>query len=105
MKNIQIKRYDNDPTLRGYIEPDDKKWQLVIDKEGYPHLWIRVQAASAEETGTGKPLAGYLSIEDMLPPELSIRDLMEGTFGEPVSEEQAEEFMANHEPKSPCPRY
>jgi hypothetical protein len=105
VKNIQIKRYENDSQLLGYVEPDDKRWQLVIDKEGYPHLWIRVKAASEEETGTGNPLHGYLSIEDLLPKELTIPDLMEGVFGEPVTEEQAAEFMETFEPKSPCPRY
>lgn len=101
LKNVQIKRYENDPTLQGYIEPDDKKWQLVIDKDGYPHLYIRVRLEVENE---GDPQDGLMNIEDLLPPELAIRDLMEGSFGGQLSEEDAAEFMESFEPRAPCPR-
>lgn len=104
MYNVTIGRFSDDPQAQGVIQPEDKSWQLVIDKDGYPHLYIEVNIEDAPE---GKK--GLLCIEDMLPKDCTIRDLMQGSFGGqlPPEEERAafDEWMASKEQTQiPCPR-
>lgn len=103
MYDIKIGRYDQDPTAQGVIRPEDDSWQLVIDKDGYPHLYVRVK----DEEG----VTGMLCIEDMLIGEgdVTIPDIMKGSFGGklPPEEEEAahREYMARKERTGiPCPR-
>jgi hypothetical protein len=99
---ITIARYDADPTALGVIRPADDSWQLVIDKDGYPVFYFRVQAEDGE--------TGLMCVDDVLPPEMDgVKGLMQGTFGEPCTEEEAEkahaEFMQRIEAAArPCPR-
>lgn len=104
MNHISIGRFDKDPSAQGVVEPEDGSWQLVIDKDGYPHLYIRVKYEK-DEGGEGTAM---LALDDMLDEDLQIRDLMEGTFGgkcSPEEEQQAyEEWKARKEKYSiPCP--
>lgn len=106
MQSISIGRFDQDPQAQGVIRPEDNSWQLVLDKEGFPHLYIRCQL---EDAGDGKPGTGFLCIEDMLPDGTTIPDLMKSTFGgklPPEEEEKAHsEFLARKEATGiPCPR-
>jgi hypothetical protein len=102
MQNITIGRFQEDPQAQGVIKPEDGRWQLVLDKDGYPHLYVQVRATDDE----GKPALGMLCLEDMLP--VTVRDLMDGgEFGGRLSpEEEADayaEFQAS-ERLIPCPR-
>lgn len=105
MQNITIGRYDKDPQAQGVIKPEDGRWQLVIDKDGYPHLYIQV---NVEEDG--KQLKGMFLLEDMLPEKMTVRDLMDaGVFGGKLSPEEEEEayqeYLKDKETRQiPCPR-
>jgi hypothetical protein len=103
MYNISIGRLTEDPTAQGVIRPEDGSWQLVIDKEGYPHLYVRVKCDEGH--------TGMLCIEDMMigEGEVTIPDLMQSTFGGDLTgEEEAEAFKEHMEriarTKRPCPR-
>lgn len=103
MYDIKVGRFDQDPSAQGVIRPQDDSWQLVIDKDGYPHLYIRVK----DEEG----VTGLLCLEDMLvgEGEVTIPDLMKSTFGGklPPEEEEAahREYLERKERTGiPCPR-
>lgn len=107
MQNITIGRFDKDPTAQGAITPADKRWQLVIDKDGYPHLYVQVQVELAE----GDMSDGMFLVEDLFPKDFSIRSLMDGgAFLAGAIDEAAEraafdEYMARKETDAiPCPR-
>jgi len=77
----------------------------VIDKDGYPHLYIRV----ALEHEPGEPAEGMLCLEDLLPADGRIRDLMAGSFGGKLTpEEEAAahaEYLADKATSGiPCPK-
>ena len=105
MQSISVGRYNADPEAQGLIKPEDGSWQLVIDRDGYPHLYVQVNV-----THEGTLKRGLLCIDDMLPEGLSIRGLMsEGEFGgELTPEEEAravEEYNRTRaESGIPCPR-
>jgi len=110
--NITIGRLESDPSAQMVIQPEDGRWQVVVDKDGYPHLYVEVNVEAGEDTG-GKPVKGMFCIEDMLPCEdgvqTTIRDLMEGSFGGECTPEEkaraAEEFARGRaETGIPCPR-
>lgn len=107
MKNIIIGRCENDPEAQGVIKPEDDSWQLVIDKDGYPHLYVRCKL---EATRPDDPKTGLLAIDDVLPPEMQVRDLMQSIFGGAVEDPEevakcAEEWSKLHVDRGvPCPR-
>lgn len=106
MQNITIGRYDKDPEAQGVIEPADKSWQLVLDKDGFPHLYIRCQI---EDIGDGKPGCGMICVEHFMQPETSIRDLMQSVFSGKLTPDEekaaAVEFVDYNERHGiPCPR-
>lgn len=104
MQNIIIGRYDADPMAQGVIKPADGRWQLVIDKDGYPHLYVQVNVQMGEDTAK----AMYL-VEEMLP--TPIRELMDGGefLEEPnLTDEEAQTAMDQYnkfreENSIPCP--
>lgn len=105
MQHITIGRFEADPSVQGVVEPNDKSWQLVIDAEGIPHLYILCQS----EDENGAPVKGLICLEDFLVDKLSIKDLMQGTFAEKLSleeEKQAyDEWVKDREERQiPCPR-
>jgi len=98
MQNVTIGRFDADPDAQGVIKPDDNSWQLVIDKEGCPHLYLRV---ALEEGGTG-----MLALDDLLPDNLSVRELAGSSFGgalSPEEEREAQEELAARRAAAPIP--
>jgi hypothetical protein len=108
MYSIKVGRFEEDPEAQGVIRPEDESWQLVIDKEGYPHLYIKVQfepeLIEGEEKGEG-----LFCIEDMLPEGVTIPDLMKSKFGGKLSpDEEKKAFEAHMARKEstgiPCPR-
>lgn len=106
MQNITIGRYDSDPEAQGVIKPEDGRWQLVIDKDGYPHLYVE----STLENDDGSTSKGMFLVEDMLPEHLTVRDLMDGgCFGGKLSPEEEALAQAEFEESRaasgiPCPR-
>lgn len=106
LPNIKIDRYETDPTAQGVVRPDHDRWQLVIDKDGYPHLYLEVHV----EKGEGNLAKGLLCLDDMLPEGMSIRDLMDGgAFGGSLTPEEedaaSKKYAAKIEAeKRPCPR-
>lgn len=106
MQNITIGRFEQDPQAQGVIRPEDGRWQLVLDHEGYPHLYVQINVQDDD----GKLSKGMLAVDDLLPKPMTIRDLMDGgEFGGklPEAEEEAayQEFLADREANPiPCPR-
>lgn len=106
MENITIGRYDRDPEAQGVIRPESGRWQLVIDNEGYPHLFV--EATIEDDDGT--KTKGLFCIEDMMLEGLCIKDLMDGgTFGGKLTPEEEEEAAREYEASRkttgiPCPR-
>ena len=108
MYNITVGRFREDPSAQGVIRPEDDSWQLVIDKDGYPHLHLRVNFEPEIIEGS-EHSTGFLCIEDLLPHDCTIADLMKGHFGGKLSpEEEAEAIREYTESRErtgiPCPR-
>jgi hypothetical protein len=108
MYSIKVGRYEADPQAQGVIAPEDGSWQLVIDKEGYPHLYVRCQLEPELVDGEEKT-EGLLCIEDILPDDITIPDLMKSKFGGKLTPEESqkafEEYMARKDRTGiPCPR-
>ena len=107
MQSITIGRFDKDPEAQGVIKPEDGRWQLVLDKDGYPHLYLQVKIAGG---GGEEQTTGMLCLDDMLIEQMSIKDIMDGgEFGGklPPKEEAAafEEYQKDREVRQiPCPR-
>jgi len=108
MQSISIGRFDKDPQAQGVIKPEDGRWQLVLDKDGYPHLYVQVQIENDNGEGT---TPGMFCLDDMLPKEVTVRDLMDGgAFGGKLSPEEEEaahaEYVKDCEEgdRPPCPR-
>lgn len=108
MSNITIGRFDQDPEAQGVIKPADGRWQLVLDKDGYPHLYIECHFKDDD----GKRVTGLFPIEEMLPEGVSIRDMMdgEGEFGDKLPPEQEQEayeawLARKKETGLPCPKF
>lgn len=108
MYNVTVGRFADDPTAQGVIRPDDGSWQLVVDRDGHPHLYLRVQVEADASEVPGGASAGWLCLEDLLPDDLKVRDLMRGGFGGrlPPDEETAAhaEYLAREKSPIPCPR-
>lgn len=105
MYDIKIGRFTKDPEAQGVVRPDDGSWQLVIDKDGFPHLYLRVKL----DHEAGEPETGLLCVEDLLPEHSKIRDLMSSSFGgklTPEEEQAAHDALATDREGSgiPCPR-
>lgn len=100
MQDITIGRFDKDPEAQGVIRPKDGSWQLVIDKDGYPHLYIRCGLE-------GHPSGGLLCLEDMTVDGVTIPELMKSTFGGQLSPEEEAKAIEEHLARvgdRPCPR-
>lgn len=106
MEDIIIGRYKDDPEAQGVIRPESGKWQLVLDADGYPHLYVAVNVVDDE----GTTVQGLLALDDLLPKGMTIRDIMDGgDFGgklDPSEADEAfEEFKAERAKNPvPCPR-
>lgn len=105
MENITIGRYDRDPEAQGLIKPESGRWQLVIDKDGYPHLFVE----SNIENKDGTTSKGLFCLEDMLPEGMSVKDIMNSTFGGELTDDEElkaqKEYEASREATGiPCPR-
>lgn len=108
MQPITIGRFEGDETAQGVIRPKDDSWQLVIDAQGYPRLYVRVKL---EQTTPTDPATGMVSVEEFFNPELelTIPVLMQSTFGGELTEAEQNEayqaFLAKRETDPrPCPR-
>lgn len=79
MQNISVTRFASHPRgYQGVLRPEDGRWQLILDAEGIPHLFVRVFVDDQP---------GWLNIEDLLPSHnetgvpLMISDLIDGVAG------------------------
>ena len=100
MDDIHIKRYTDDPQVRGCIEPESGAWQLLVDRDGTPHLLIRCMV----EDDQGGTVPGWMAIDDLLPDGLLIGDMMKSVFGGKLSPEEEAELEATFESRAPCPK-
>jgi hypothetical protein len=89
MQNITIGRFEADDTAQGAVTPGDKSWQLVIDKDGYPHLYVRTPL-----TLNGEKTSGMVLLDEFLPEGVTVRSLMQNEYGEPIPEDQLDEAYA-----------
>lgn len=103
---IHVKRFQNDPTCQGSVEPEDRSWQVVIDDKGFPHLYVRVKV----EENDGAISHGMLALDDMLPEGTTIEHLMTDAVALKTTPEESdaayEVFKAQCEAgtRPPCPR-
>ncbi len=101
MEKILIERYDDDPEALGCIRPESDAWQLIIDKEGFPHLYIATKVEVE-----GQRADGMFCLDDLLPDEMQVKDIAEGTFGGELPPEELAEAVKECEEKgrrAPCP--
>lgn len=101
MQNIVIGRYADDPQALGSVRDENGRWQVVIDKDGFPHFYVRVKTDSGE--------TGLLCLDDVLPDGMDTRALMSSEFGGELEGEQLAEAIAEYEARReaapvPCPR-
>ena len=103
MPAVTVGRYDDDPTALGVVRSEDGRWQVVIDKDGYPVFYFQVQAEGG--------VTGWMCVDDMLHPDHEgVKGLMQGVFGEPCEDgPEAAAFHAEHQARieaaaRPCPR-
>jgi hypothetical protein len=85
LSDIRIRRFSDHPhRWQGAIEPEDRRWQLCVDEEGVPHLFLRIFAEV-----DGERRAGLVDYEQFV--EVKIADLLDGEAGPEgeVSEEDA----------------
>lgn len=105
MYDIKIGRFDEDPSCQGVIRPADDSWQLVIDGEGFPRLYVR---AKLEDPEPGEPKTGFIPVEVFMTD--SIPDIMRSAFGGKLTPEEEAEAHAQIEAEReagrlpPCPR-
>lgn len=91
MYNISVQRLPEDPQAQGVIRAQDESWQLVIDKEGFPHLWVRAKLEGTTNTG-------LVAIETFLHPDFGgIKDIMLSEFGGEVAPEDIPQAEADWE--------
>jgi hypothetical protein len=79
MFNITVGRLPQDPEAQGVIRPADNSWQLVIDKDGFPHLWLRVKGQDGE--------TGMVPLDMFLQEDCSVKDIMMSEFGGEITDE------------------
>lgn len=102
MFNITVGRLPEDPEAQGVIRPADDSWQLVIDKEGFPHLWLRVKGEDGE--------TGMIALDQFLQDDCSVKAIMLSTFGGGLTDEsaiaEAEAYWKSAKDKLglPCPK-
>lgn len=83
MYNISVQRLPEDPEAQGVVRAQDGSWELVVDKDGCPHLSVR---AKLEPTENRPDTSGLISIEMFLQDGMGIRDIMLSTFGGEVTD-------------------
>lgn len=103
MPAVTVGRYEDDPTALGVVRAEDGSWQVVIDKDGFPVFYFRVQAEGE--------VTGMMCVDDMLHPDFEgVKGLMQGIFGEPCSDgPETDAFHEEHQARivaagRPCPR-
>lgn len=100
MENIQIKRFGSEEDVQACIEPENGSWQLLIDKDGFPRLYVRTRI----EEDDGSILHGLLAIDDVLPEGMTVPEIMQSSFGGSLSPEDEERLLAEgFESRAPCP--
>jgi len=91
MKNISIKRCEGEEVkaYQGYIEPEDGRWRLFLDHEGFPHLLVQVTIEG--EKPEDPLIKGMFNIEGVMQKGTTIKDVMLSTFGGHVDPETLDE--------------
>ena len=89
MQNSSVRRYTDHPVKhQGAVVPEDGRWQLVLDEQGVPHLFLRVFV----EPG----VPGWLALDDLLSSNtttgeaLTVADLIDGEAGDELPPEELE---------------
>lgn len=101
MQNIVIGRYAADPQAQGSVQDEEGRWQVVIDKDGFPHFYVRIQIEGGK--------TGMLCLDDVLPEGMDTRALMCSEFGGELDGDELaaaeREYEARREAVPvPCPR-
>ncbi len=106
--NIKVKHYSNDSEVLCAIEPDDKTWQVTVDKEGVPHLYVRMKLLASE---SDEEFPGMFCLDYLLPEGTTMKELVQdGYMTDPVPPEEEEavyaEYLKDCEAGKlpPCPR-
>lgn len=90
MSDIRIRRFDNHPHgWEGAIEPHDGRWQVCIDENGLPKLFLRVWVED-----DGRRVAGLVDFDHFS--DHPIADVVdsEATNEDLLTEEEADAFFA-----------
>lgn len=106
MEKVLIERYEDDPEALGRVYAESGRWELIIDRENVPHLYVQTNV----ELDDGEVINGMFCIEDMLPEDFSIQDIMQSTFGGKCSPEDEAAAVAEWNERHtasgiPCPRH
>lgn len=106
MQNIIIGRYDADAEAQGAVKASDGTWQVVIDKDGFPHFYVQVNIREG-----GALVKGLCNLDDLLMPGIeTVRALMEeGEFGGDLTPEEVDGAVEEAAARKarlgiPCPR-
>lgn len=84
--NITVGRLGPDADAQGVIKPSDGSWQLVIDKDGVPHLWL----STLVEDDDGRTVTGMVPLDLFLAEGATVANIMGSVFrGAPSAEEAA----------------
>ena len=107
MNNTIIGRFEADDA-QGVVKAEDGSWQVVVDTEGFPHLWVRVPLPDVE---AGE---GLLCIDHCLDEGVTIKGLMSGAEpSKPLTPEEQAKLDAEYDASKPygglaanvpCPR-
>jgi hypothetical protein len=85
MEKVLIERWDDCANYLGRVRAESGRWEVLIDKENVPHLYVETHIEPDEEDG--EVIKGMFCIEDMLPDDWTIKGIMLSQFGGSLPEE------------------
>lgn len=92
MEKVLIERYDDCANYLGRVYAESGRWEVLVDKENVPHLYVQTHIEPDEEDG--EVVKGMFCVEDMLPDDLTIKDIMLSQCGGSLSDEEEAEAAA-----------
>ena len=95
MSNVKIKRFTNHPrNYQGAIRIEDGRWQLVIDENSNPNLFLRVYV-------DGEP--GWVHVDDLLPDGVTCAAVIDSHAEDVVPPDDVAAALADRAPSPVCP--
>jgi hypothetical protein len=98
MEKVLIERWDDCANYLGRVRAESGRWEVLIDRENVPHLYVQTHLEPDEEDG--EVIKGMFCVEDMLPEGWTVKDIMLSQFGGTLSDEEREAAEKEHEEKA-----